>query len=196
MPRSMSAGMLAAFQANQLNPAIFIQAQFKTGIVYLWSGLGTISWNSQSWIGIGSLISVSVVEEGATTDAKGISISLSGVNNSLLADALQEFQVGSPVVVYLGLFGGTPLALLTDPVISWAGQLDQPIIDVGADTAIITINAESRMILHNVSVVRRYTQDDQVIDFPGDTGFQFVNSIVNQNLYWGRTPTPGTGGPN
>lgn len=189
MPRSLSAGMQTAIAGGILYPAIFIQAQFLTGTVYIWTGLGSIVWNGHTWQGVGSLLSVAAIEEGSTVEARGISITLSGVNNALLADVLQEFQVTAPVTIYLGLFAGSPLALLDSPVTCWAGKMDQPVIDVGAETATISIAAESRMILHNVPCERRYTQDDQVIDYPGDQGFQFVTSIVNQNLYWGRTPS-------
>lgn len=187
----MSSAMLAALQSGVLYPAIFVQGQFATGIVRIWTGYGSISWNGFTWSGVGSLLGLSVVEEGSNVDARGVSLSLSGLDNSLLADALQEFQVAAPVTVYLGLFTGNPGTLLVDPLTSWAGQMDQPIVDVGADKATITITCESKMILHNVSVERRYTQDDQVIDFPGDYGFSFVTSIANQNFTWGRVPTAG-----
>jgi hypothetical protein len=55
VPRPMSSDMLTAIQANQLYPAIFIQAQFRTGTIHIWSGYGSLSWNSQTWVGVGSL---------------------------------------------------------------------------------------------------------------------------------------------
>jgi hypothetical protein len=189
MPRAMSPAMLAALESSLLYPAIFIDAVFRTGHVHIWTGLGSTTWNGIAWQGLGSLIGISGIAEGSNLEARGISLSLSGLDNSLLADTLQEFQVGASVVVYLGLFGGSPLSLLDSPVISWAGQMDQPVFDVGGETATITITCESKMVMHNVSVERRYTQDDQVIDYPGDYGFSFVTSICNQNFYWGRVPT-------
>src|ERR1051326_3188094 len=97
--RTMSAGMLSAIQAGTIVPAIFIQAQFATGTVYIWTGTGTLSWNGHSWAGVGSLLSISAIEEGSNVEARGITIGLGAVDNALLADALQEFQVGAPVGV-------------------------------------------------------------------------------------------------
>ena len=41
----------------------------------------------------------------------------------------------------------------------------------------------------NVSVDRRYTDQEQQLDCPGDLAFSFVNSIQDQPIYWGQTPT-------
>lgn len=190
MSRQMSSGMLAAIQAGLLRPAVFVQSQFLTGTVFIWTGYGTITWNSQNWSGIGDLLSISTIEEGATVDARGILISLSGINNALLADCLQEFQVGAPVVVYLGLFNNaSPPGLIDTPVVSWAGRMDQATVDVGADQAIISIAVESKLLLNNVGVDRRFSSDDSAIDSSGDLAFRFTTSFAGQSLTWGRVPT-------
>ena len=40
----------------------------------------------------------------------------------------------------------------------------------------------------NVSIERRYTDQDQQLDAPGDLAMSFVNSIQDQPVYWGQTP--------
>lgn len=186
MPRPMSSAMLAAIQASALAPALFVQAQFVTGTVYFWSGTGNISWNAHTWVGVGSLGSVSAVNESASLEATGIALTLSGIDATLLADVLQEMQLGAPVVVYFGLFAAG--SLIADPVPSWAGRMDQPTIDIGGQTATITINCENRLVDMNVAVDRRYTFDDSQMDNPGDLGLQFVNSIQEITIWWGKTP--------
>ena len=196
MSRSMSGAMLSAIQSSVLRPAVFVEIHFRSGVSYIWSGSGTIVWNGHSWLGVGNLGSLSMIEEGVTVNARGISLSLSGINSSMLADALQDLQLGLPAVIYLGLFdSASPPALLSSPLTSWAGRVDQPTIDVSGESATITVNCESRLIDMNVAVDRRYTHDDQQISHPGDLGFQFVNSIQELTVYFGRTPNgQNTGG--
>jgi hypothetical protein len=184
----MSGAMLTAFQSGQLNPALFVEAHFVTGPIYLWSGSGTISWNGQTWQGVGSLGSVSTIAEGSTVEAKGIVLVLSGIDTSILADVLQEFQTGAPVLVYLGLLddAGT---LIASPITSWSGRMDTPTIEVGAETATVSINCEHRLIELNIAVDRRYNQIDQGIDFPGDNAFNFVPSVQEKQIFWGRLPS-------
>lgn len=188
MPRNLSSGMAAAVAAQELRPVLFVQAQFKSGMLYVWSGFGGYSWGGHTYTGVGSLGSVSTIEEGASVEAKGITLNLSGIDPTLLTDVLTDFKLGTSVVVYLGLFSpdGT---LIADPVISWAGRMDQPSIDVGAETATISINCENRLFDMNVAVDRRYTNEDQRLDHTDDRGFEFVNAIQELNIYWGRAAT-------
>lgn len=189
MPRSgLTGGQLAAVQSTNLRPAFFVEAHFVNGPIYVWSGRGSIVWGGHTWLGVGSLGSISTIEEGSSIDAKGITITLSGIDSDLLGDILTEFQVGLPVIVNLGLFDAT-LTLIDTPVIAWAGRMDQPTIDVDGQTCTISINCENRLVEMNVAVDRRYTNEDQQLDFPGDRGMEFVSSIQDVTIYWGRTPS-------
>jgi hypothetical protein len=188
MSRPITDAQLAAILSPYFRPALFVEAHFVTGPVYVWSGIGPIVWNSQTWLGLGALGSVSTIEEGSTIEAKGISLTLSGIDSSLLSLVMGEFQVGLPAIVRLGLFDDNG-ALIDDPIIAWAGRMDQPTIDVDGQTMTITINCENRLVEMNVAVDRRYTNDDQQLDFPGDRGMEFVNSIQDITIYWGHTPS-------
>ena len=188
MPRNMTQGFLGAMQGAVLRPALFVQATFVSGPIYVWSGIGQITWNGQVWTGIGTLGSISTIEEGSTVAAKGITLTLSGIDASLLNDVMTEFQVGLPVSVTLGVFD-TNNALIADPVCCFSGRMDQPTIDVTGTLATIAINCENRLVEMNVAVDRRYTDEDQQMDYPGDLGFQFVNGIQEAQIYWGRSPS-------
>lgn len=194
MPRNITSAMLTALQATVLRPALFVQASFlDSGVietVYMWTGLGSITWNGQTWLGLGSLIGITTSEEGTTVEARGITITLSGIDVSLLAGALQEFQVGLPVLVYLGLFdNASPISLIANPVTVWAGQMDAPTLDVGGETAAISIACETRLLELNVSVERRYTHDDTQLEHPGDLGCAFVSGLQEITVSWGRIPS-------
>src|ERR1041384_6659198 len=104
MPRSMSPEVLAAITSQMMRPALFVEANFTSGPAYLWSGVGTISWHGHDWLGVGPLGSISTVEEGSNVQARGIGLSLSGIDVNLLTGILSEFEVGLPVLVYLGVF--------------------------------------------------------------------------------------------
>jgi len=179
--------MLAALAAGELDPAVFVLATFVTGPVYLWSGLGSITWNGQTWQGLGALGSISPIAEGTRVESRGLTLTLSGIDSTLIPDVLSEFQTGLPVTVYLGLFDEG--ALIASPCVSWAGRMDLPQVDIGGSTSTISINCESRLISMNTAVDRRYTPDDQQCDWPGDLGMSFVPSIQEMTLYWGSAPT-------
>lgn len=188
MSRSMSADFLAAITSRSIRPAFFVEINFASGPEYLWTGNGTISWNGHSWLGTGSLMAISPIEEGADINARGISFSFSGIDPTILSGVLLEFQVGLPAIVYLGLFDSSS-SLIADPIISWSGKTDQPTIEMDGQTASININCENRLVEMNVAVDKRYTNEQQQRDYPGDRGLEFVNSITEVMLYWGRSPS-------
>jgi hypothetical protein len=187
VPRTLSPDMLAALSSGIIRPALFAAMTFTSGTVNVWSGLGSITWNSATWIGLGSLLGLSISEDAATVEARGITISLSGLDSSTLGDCMDEFQLGLPITLYLGLFASDG-SLIADPVTTWAGRMDQPTIDVSGATATISINCESRLIDLNIATDRRYTHQDQNIDNPGDLGFMFVDGIQELTVYWGKYP--------
>ena len=57
----------------------------------------------------------------------------------------------------------------------------------------ISIAVENKLVAFERSKVRRYTAEDQKIDHPTDKGFEFVTSIVQKEIIWGR-PTGSAGG--
>lgn len=184
----MSSPMLAALTASALRPAIFVEATFATETLRIWSGVGSISWNGHSWIGVGSLGGIATIEEGANVQARGTSISLSGIDPESLADALQEIRIGRPVSIYFGSFAGDG-SLIADPLVSWSGRTDQPIIDVLGTVATIALACESRLMDLDVGCDRRYTLEDSQLDHPGDLGMQFVNSLQQITIRWGSVPS-------
>jgi len=187
MPRNISTPMLTALSQTILRPALFVSATFASETVYMWSGSGNTTWNSQTWTGTGALLGITTPEDGSTVEARGISITLSGIDPVVLPEMLTDYKLGAPAAVYLGLYDATN-TLISSPATSWKGRMDQPTIDVDTDSAVITINCESRLIDMNVASDRRYTLEDQNRDWPGDLGFSFVNAIQQQTLFWGKYP--------
>jgi hypothetical protein len=189
MPRpDVTSEFAAAIDSGIIRPALLVEASFTSGPLYLWTGRGNLSAVGHTFTGIGTLGSVSMIEEGSSVEARGVVLTMSGIDPTLLGDVLNEFQVGLPATVWLALFDEEN-AIIPDPVVSFAGRMDQPTLEVGGETATIAINCESRLLDMNVSVERRYTDEDQQRDHPGDRGFEFVNSIQEVTIYWGRTPS-------
>ena len=195
MPRNLSSSVIAALSAPIINPAIFVMLTFGTIVaglvvpfsVYMWSGIGSISWNGQTWLGLGSLLNISTIEDGCTVEARGIVLTLSGLDPNLLPAAQNELILGLPVAVYLALYDSTN-TLIGTPITSWSGRIDQPEFSIEPTEVTLTINCENVLLDMNIAVDRRYTIEDAQLDNPGDLGFQFVNGLQEKNLFWGEYP--------
>lgn len=183
--RTMTPALEAELIARDVRPALFFEGEFASGFVRFWSGLGDVSWNGQTWTGAGNLIGFGGVEEGGDVIARGTQISLSGVPSSLVSAVITDARQGLPGRLWVALLAADR-TVIADPVLAFLGRLDVPTISDGAETCTVTITYESRLIDLNRPRELRYTHEAQQQLYPGDMGFQYVTTIQDKDLPWGR----------
>lgn len=194
MPRNISPAFLAALTGSSLYPVIMCMITLASGPVYLTSSYSPITWNGVTWTGVGTMLEISTIEDGANVQARGVSVSLSGINPVLLPQVLNDFQVGLPAIIYFAAANGEGNSLVDAPIVAWSGLTDQPTISVDQSTATIALALESLLISMNTPVPYRYTHVDQTRFYPGDMGMLWVNSIQSIPIFWG-TNTTSDGNP-
>ena len=184
--RDLTAGMADAVTAPVIAPVMLAEALFDSGAVRVWSGYGELSWAGLTWYGAGHLLSVSAVTETQELRATGATFALSGIPSDLLGLALTEPYQGRPVRLLFGAMDTAAGAIIGDPYQMFAGRCDVMEITEGGDSATIEIAVESRLIDLERPRERRYEHEDQQTDFPGDRGLEYVPSLQNQEIKWGR----------
>lgn len=187
MPRGLTASLETATLAPVVVPIMLVEALFDSGAVRLWTGIGDLSWNGQTWTGAGSLLGVADVQETAEIRATGVDVALSGVPSTLVSLALAEPYQGRLCNIYLGALDVGTLAVLADPYLIFAGRMDVMTLEEGAETATIALSVESRLIDLEVARERRYEHQDQIVDAPTDKFFEFTTGLVDARILWGRT---------
>jgi hypothetical protein len=185
MPRPWSPTMQGQLGAAHIKPVLFLQMQFTDGPIFVWSGLGTVTWNGIQWVGLGGLGTISAIEESSEIKATNVTFTLSGIPQDMIMHALGQVRQGNAVKLWFGSLGDNN-NVLADPLQIFSGRMDVPTIDEGAATSTISIAVENRLIDLNRSRERRFTDQDQQIDHPGDLGFQYVQFIQTWNGTWGK----------
>ena len=71
--------------------------------------------------------------------------------------------------------------------------MDTMVLNDGGETATIQVTVENRLIEFERTRIRRYTAEDQKIDYPNDKGLEFVAEMAEKEIVWGRASV-GTGG--
>lgn len=170
MSRSLSTEMQAVASAELLRPIYLIDMEFTSGDVYFWSGVGNLTFNSNSYIGAGDLLSIGSVSETAELQANGATVTLTGIKQSLVTIARDEPYQGRPLTIRLGALDDSG-DLIASPVIIFSGFMDVMTISDSGDSSTISISVENKLIAFERSSVRRYTNEDQKIDHPSDKGF-------------------------
>lgn len=186
--RPMSAAMEAALQGDILYLVYFFEIGFATSTLRGYTGLPgtTYDWNGETWEGIGWLLGMSEIEE--TTETKATTFSLgtpaSAVN---IATFLLHFRKNKPIIVWQGLKDPADGSLLEDPVVIASGFTNLNQIGTDPKKPTITVSSESRITDLERARVRRYTNEDHQIEYPGDRFFEFVGKLSDKILTWGAT---------
>lgn len=170
-----------------LTPFLLFEGDFASGDVRLWTGYGTLEWDSREWTGAGTLLNVSAIEETTEVRANGWTVSLSGVSQEAVSLAIDEAQQGNKGTIYLGLMDEDDEVV--DVVRVGKGKLDVPSLEEDSDTATISISYESDLVDLERPREARYTNESQQARFPGDKGFEHVAGLQQKDVTWGR-PSP------
>lgn len=203
MPRDLTGAMQSAISAQRLRPVFFFEAQFTSGYLRLWSGLGSKTWNGQTWTGTLKsqnpdtvIVSVSAITESLEVAANGIRLQASGIPSAMVTKILDECRQNYPVTVWMGLIDVDSETLIVDPTQAFHGRMDVPTLSDAGETCDVQLTVENALIDLQRPRERRYTHEDQQIDHPGDMGFEYVASLQEVNLAWGSATAkiPSSGG--
>lgn len=182
--RSLSGDMVTEVTTAQLSPILLASLNFSTP-VYLWTGYGNLVYNSTTYLGLGTLGTISPVEETTDLAARGISMKLSGVPTANVAIALTENYQGRECSIMFGALSPTAGTLISSPVTVFSGRMDVMQITDDGQSAEIIVTAESKLMDFKRPREVRYTDEEQQQLYAGDVGLEFVNDIQEKVVYWG-----------
>ena len=184
MGRELDSTYAAGLAAGTVMPVRLMQITFKSQVSYVWSGPGPLVWNGNTFLGVGSLGTISAISEVITTNAGGVTVTLSGVDPVLFNECMTDIQLGATARIWRGLWAATANALLGVPYQVFRGQVDQPAFEVGGKM-MISLALESRIVNLQRASCRRYTSADQRVNFPTDSAFTWVEQLNDLALIEG-----------
>lgn len=200
MPRDVTPQMIAALSAQVVSAAFLVNVQFANETLYTWSGLGPISWNGNTYTGVGDFGSVSNIPETSNIDAQNVTLTLGGIPATYLGEIIENSQIFNQAQVWLACFEPGTMNLIPSPTLLYQGLTDVPTITDDGRNFSVSLTLENVLVDMNRSVERYYTDVDQRtylapiltrLGLPSDTvdtGGQYVVGIQNLLLYWGVSP--------
>ena len=181
MSRSLTTALADAIDEKVVNPFFAIDLYLQSETIYLWTGYGELVVGDKTYLGAGSLLNISSVEETTEIEAKGATLTLSGIPSTFLSLALDEPYQGRECKIYFGVTGSP-----SDYVEIFSGELDQMNIAEEAETCVISVTAENILIKLERPIVRRFTSQDQKSRYPTDRGLEYIASLQDKEIFWGR----------
>lgn len=186
--RTLTSAMSAALTSANVIPILMVALDFSSGRMPVHTGVGSFEFSGMTFVGVGSLGSISSIEEGSELQAYGVEMKLRGIPNNVVSIALGENYQGRDVWIWAATLN-TDHSLIGDPEIVFSGRMDNMQIQLGPTTAEVEVTAENRLIDWDRPRSRRYNDADQQAEFPGDLGCQYMEQMVNKTIFWGKIST-------
>ncbi len=193
MSRGLTSGLATAVTSRVVHPILLVALSFDSGVVRMWSGIGNLVWSGDTYLGAGNFGRVQPFKEVVDGSAQGTAFTLNGIPSSLLALALNENYQGRPAKLWLAALDSSN-AIIADPYLIFGGRMDTMTISDDGNTGSITMTAENRLIDLNRSRERRFTDQDQKIDYPTDRGLEYVVGLQDKQVVWGAGTNSAAGG--
>ena len=169
-----------------------VKAEFDTDDILVWSGTDNIVIGSDTYIGAGTLLSVSNSEDNLEMQSNGLVVGLSGMDTTVVSYALTENYQNRPITIFIGyVMGGTNEVAGT--LTLFKGRMTSLIINDTPEGSTVTIDAENRLVDLDRPSNLRYTKESQNFLHSGDTGFNRVTSLQDKQIAWGKTSEPSGG---
>jgi len=189
--RVIAAPNIVQIDSNETYIVIMVKLEFDTP-AYLHSGIGTISFEGNDYIGVGQLGSIDGVDESADLAPAPFRLSISGIDSSFLAEGLDSGNYGDVITVYRG-YRQDDGTLVADPWIATRGKLEYTQVVRGEQNAVQLTVQHDLALLDEISG-DRWTHEDQTSKFVGDEGLEYVHEMAGVKLLWGGAERVGSGG--
>jgi len=194
MSRNITSGMATQVTAGALSPILLCELNFLSGYVRAWTGYGSLTWNGNTYLGIGDFGAVSATEESTDNRANNITFTLNGFDSALIATVLGDQYQGRSAKLWFGCLDSTN-AVIADPFLLFSGRMDTVQISENGGTSSIAVTAESQLVDFTTPRIRRYTNADQQTYYPNDTGLSFIAALQGETFTWGKATYTGGNTP-
>lgn len=209
MARTLSAGMQSAVAAESATLVHFVQIESSGGTLRLTTAPQDVSWNAQTWTGIGGVLRFGAPVESMELRGQAVELTLDGVDQTFIATVLNNHVRGREVVIYFGHMDPSAGTVIATPLEVFRGFLNEPISITeqrspdGREGSSVEVKtrAVSRLAdLQRPNAVRTNVHSHRdmlrraglVGGALGDQFFKFTAEIANRRIFWGTKPPAGT----
>ncbi len=182
MARSLASGNVTHINTRDTHPVAMARMLFDTP-VYLHSGLGTIPYDGNDYLGVGRLGGISGAEETEAIVPSQITLQLDGLTSDLFDEALNAANYGDKVTLFVG-YRDDDGDLIDTPWVFYRGRVEKSGLVRGNDNS-IRIVIQHELAVLNQQIGTKYTDEEQQRRYPGDTAFSRVDQVEVMQLTWG-----------
>jgi len=197
MTRDIDPNVLTELESSNFRWVVLLRLDFDSGTVFLHTGVGNLSFDGNTWLGVGAIGQLSGVVEKAEGADNRTRVTLCPIPKAELSNLVDEVTnddpVGRPYKLYYAVLDSDGL-VIDDAIVMSSGTMDRVEL-VDGEVASLSIDLVSDTARLKKRVSFKLTNQHQQDLFPNDKGLEFVGD-TDKRVRWGGAPqtTVGTGG--
>ena len=187
MARGLTTAVKNELATRNIRPILLIDIFFPTPIFITNNSfdlVSNISGTSRTYTASGHLIKIGSVSEANTPQKNTLSISLSGVDQSIVSVVLNTSVTGDIVRIYQGYLDSSN-AVIADPFLLYYGTIDDVKITDNETSATVQLNVTSHWGAFEKIGGRTTADNSQKRFFSTDQGMEY-SAITIQDIEWGQ----------
>jgi hypothetical protein len=189
LSRNLPQALADAIADRVVRPFLAVHIDFPDP-VFAWTGRGTIRFNDEDWTGIHSIGAIDTIGEDTDGSATGVKATLSEVPANFRDDIADQAVRGCLYELFVGALDETYQQVVGYKLI-WKGRLGSYEIVDGGETLTVTAGGESRQIDQRRPSIKRFTDERQQRQYPGDRFFEYLPRMTEIPILWAKTNQSG-----
>lgn len=177
-----SDSVLTAMDQPDVKLVLAAEIHFPSGITRVHTGTGVVVIDGQTFLGVGTLGDVGSVTEENSTSSSTMSMTLNGLDMSLVGETLNEEVIGCTVICYIAVLNSQ--GVVTGANVLFEGFITDTAMQAGQQNALsyVVANVFERW---SQGLPDRYTDESQQRLHPGDRFFRYVAQMAERSIFWG-----------
>lgn len=186
---SMDRGSTLAFQNEIIKPenmpVHLASVHLDSETLYMNDSYKTINYSGNDYLGVGYFMGFSDIEEAAEVMVSSMTLSLSGIDKTMINLVLNNNYINRVVRIYTAFLDVDSHVLVIDPVLIFEGKMDTPTISEDPDggTSTVSVSATNSWVDFDRKTGRHANDVEQQRLYPGDRGFEFAYRNTSKLLW-------------
>jgi hypothetical protein len=180
---SLTVDMARALASDRRDLCFLGKFQKASGYLYAWTGMHDLSYDGQTWKGVGRILGLSTIDRGDALSFRTQTFTLNGLDPQVVAD-LDESVRGRTAQLWLaardrqGKIIKDPLLLkdLVQDTLEWSLSED-------GKTVSVTLNCFEALKHLGRPTGKKWSHESQMERFAGDTGMYYLQRNAQVGLY-------------